>query len=235
MKPTVLEWIKCLHFVVPFFKEIAEINHLLDSLLTLNSEMDFKPIERLYERGPWKSIPQSQTRLFWFLLHFNSVRWPRFEKTVQQLITSNNNLSFGNYRNYQTFFYRILKNVISYAHIMNADVQLIQNLIDMYVISRIRNLKIDLEIAINDVRNDIKELNDQIKLVVDLHLNAQTMQQFSVVMLNVDNLIGEKDEFKNKWSTLTKVFLDYGDSVVEQLKKRKNIVEKIHQLFGSHF
>lgn len=233
-RPTVHEWIKCLKAILPLFKEISEINYQLDNLLTLGDETNFKPIEKLHVPCHVRPIQIRRTEKLMMLVNFKTISWPKFVLTVKYLIADNNRLSLSDHQNYETFFFRIFKNIISYSHLMSGDVRTIQNSVDMYLISRLRNVKTDLEIAKQNVRNVIPALNDQIEFVADQYLNARSEDQYKYVLEIVDEIIAKKEIFKAKWTTLSKLLQNYRESILDQLKKRKTIVDKIHHQFGGN-
>lgn len=173
------------------------------------------------------------------LINFKRLRWPRFEKDVERIIISNNRFPYEDYQNYQTFFFRILKNVIRYFDMNENDfpdeyIQMIQYYVDMYLISRLRNLIIDLENAKNDLRNEIKEINDRIQRALEIISNSQLhFDQFNDVVLIVDELINiRKHKFKVKWATISKVLDLCGESMVEKVNRRIDVANEIHKKFG---
>lgn len=239
MKPTVLKWIKCLKVILPFFKDIIDINALLDDLLKLHEELKIKPIERLYLSGNGYNVRKLQRERLMVLMNFEK-RWIKFENNIIKLKNQNNKVGFGRHRSYETFFFRILNNVMNYfdknADITDASLQFIQDKVTSYLNLRNlkTNLKINLENARNDFRNDIPALNQQIREATQKYSNMNDGHDFIAVCEIVDELIEKKEIFKSKWASLELRLNTYGDGILDDVDKKIETATKIHEQFGDN-
>lgn len=109
---------------------------------------------------------------------------------------------------------------------------MLQDTIEMYMISRTRNLMTDLEHARNVFRNELPALYDKIRITLHKHENTLTPNQFKDLLKTVDELNAEKMKFKKNWTTFLDALNIYGESILEKLEKRKQILELMHSKFG---
>lgn len=242
MKPTVRKWIKCLKVILPLFIDKVEVNAFVDDLRKLSDELKIEPIEYLYLLNKTHTISTIRLQKLDFLTNFKELRWPKLIRLTKRMIATNNDIGFGNtkfgdYRNYETFFFRILNNVMCYFDknddVPDAIVQKIRDKVNMYLhLCTRQDLKNVLETARDDFRNDIPELNDLIEMAANKYSNEKLRVEFDDVLHTVDELIAKKEIFKTKWNTMVTALEKYGAIVWKKLDLKANVAKLMLEYFG---
>lgn len=237
MKPTVRKWMEYLKCILPVFLETAQVNYLLEGIVAWDNAFEFDSIEKFYydHLNPVANMIYRRNQLK-FLKNFKSIRWQIFKEKIYEIITSNNSIEFGGYKTYDSFLLDILDKMIKFfekkLEIADEMLNKIKKHSELLLNMQLRGeSKILLETAVNDFKNYIPTVANEIDIVAKLYEGAETKEEIGKFMKKFDDLMLIKKAFKNFYSTLYDAIDNFKSNLGKINKIKSSAAKNIYEQF----